>query len=456
MYLVQETPGEPIASVDELREYFQSACKPKEDWRFGTEHELHGVRVAEGQVGEPLPYEGPAGVGAVLAALAERGWAPVQEGEHIIALSEGQAQVTIEPGGQLELAARPVAHADEMKADLCAYLGELDEPSRRLEVAWLGMGFRPFGRIEDVSWMPKWRYDVMREYMPLVGTRGHEMMKRTATVQVNIDFGDADDAMAKMRGVMSVTSLLTAIYASSPIVDGALTDYQSYRAYIWRDTDRERSGLLPFVFEDGDVFGDYVQWALDVPMYFVYRGGYQPAERMTFRQFLTSGWRGHHATLDDWALHLSTLFPEARLKRYLEIRGCDGGTFGMILALAPLSRALLYDRDACDAAAKLTAGLRFEERIELADAIPMQGFAARVGSTGHTVGELAKELMQIARASLQRQMPSELGYLEPLHEIVESGRTHADRLADIWRRENGDPRRVIEAVCEAGKIDCGR
>ena len=429
-----------MESVDELVGYFRDACKPRDQWRFGTEHELHGV-LLDGNIGAPIPYEGPQGVRAVLDALTNDGWAPIREGDHTIALAREQAQVTIEPGGQLELAARPVVHADEMCVDLREYLTRLAQRSAAMRIAWLGVGFRPFGTIDDVSWMPKQRYDVMREYMATVGTLGHEMMKRTATVQTNVDYSDVDDAGAKLRCSMSVTSILTAIYANSPIVDGKLTDYQSYRALVWRDTDPDRCGLLRFAFDDGDVFRAYTEWALDVPMYFVYRGSYRPVDGLTFRRFMREGLGDDRATIDDWELHLSTLFPEARMKRYMEIRGCDVGSFGMIMSLGPLCRGLLYDEQARVAATALTAGLSFDDRVVLADDVGRRGLDARAG--GHRVGDLARELVNIVVDGLTRECPTEVGYLDPVRHIVETGRTQADELVELWKRTGGDPTRVI-------------
>src|SRR5688572_28703029 len=221
--------------------------------------------------------------------------------------------------------------------------------------------------------MPKARYGVMRAYMPTVGSRGLDMMLRTATVQANLDFVDEADALATMRCLYSVTSILTALWANSPIVDGEVAGFQSYRAWIWRDTDNARAGLLPFVFDRDDLFRAYTDWALDVPMYFVYRGGYQPAGGITFRRFLAEGWHGERANMSDWALHLSTVFPEARLKKLIEVRGCDCGSLAMIAALGPMSRGLLYDADARTAATALTAGLSFAERQRLADDVPRAG-----------------------------------------------------------------------------------
>jgi glutamate--cysteine ligase len=272
------------------------------------------------------------------------------------------------------------------------------------------------------------------------------MMKRTATAQVNLDYGDVEDATLKLRAAMGVDPLLTALYANSPICDGQVSGHQSYRARIWRDTDPDRCGVLRCVFEDDDVFAAYTQWALDVPLFFVYRHGYHPAGGMTFRRFLREGFHGERATMDDWGLHLSTLFPQVRLKKYLEIRGCDSGARDMVVALGPLCRGFLYDRDACEAAIALTAGLTFEDRVALWVAVSEKGLRARVPGTQHTVQDLARELVDIAAAGLGRQAPEELPYLAPVREIAESGRTQADALLDLWQRTGGDPARVIAAL----------
>ena len=457
MYLVDEHDAVPLTSVDDLIAHFRGAEKPSADWRIGTEHELIGVRAwssADGgpDAGTAPGYDGPDGIGTVLAGFAARGWVPVHEGGHVIALTRGDDQITIEPGGQLELAARPMLDGLELVTDLAAHTRALAEISRPLGLAWLSIGFRPFGTRDLVPWMPKERYDVMRAYMPKVGTRGLEMMQRTTTVQTNLDWSDEADAAAKLRCLLGVSSILTALYASSPIVDGKVSGYQSYRAHIWRDTDNARAGILKFAFERDDVYRAYVDWALDVPMYFVYRGGYRPVSGLTFRRFMAEGHDGAHATRADWGLHLSTLFPDARMKRYLEVRGCDCGSMPMIAALGPLSRGLLYDAAARDAAIALTSGLSFDERQRLADLVPRSGLATVVGQT--TVGELAKELVAIAAAGLARiehgAERSSLSLLDPVREIAETGRTQSDRIIEIWNQTGGEPGKAIPLLAHPG------
>jgi glutamate--cysteine ligase len=448
VHLVDDSDSVPIGSHDELLRYFADAGKPAEAWRVGTEHELIGVMVP---TGEAPPYDHPRGIGPLVAWFAERGGTPVIERPgHIIALSRPDgSQLTLEPGGQFELAARPVADDKTFDADLRAHFAELGEASKKLGLAWLAIGLRPFGARDDIPWMPKQRYDVMREYMPRVGTHGLDMMLRTATVQANLDFADEADATAKLRCLYSVTSILTALWASSPIENERVTGMQSYRARIWRDTDNARAGILPFMFEREDIFHAYTEWALDVPMYFVYRHGYLPVPAgMTFRRYLAEGWNGERATKADWALHLSTLFPEGRLKKFIEVRGCDCGTREMIAALGPMMRGLLYDETARCAATALTAGMSFAERQRLADEVPSAGFAARVGA--RTVGDLAVELVAIARDGLRRVSPSSLPFLEPIEAIASTRRTRADRIVELWQAHAGDRAALIRALAHPG------
>jgi glutamate--cysteine ligase len=457
VHLVDEHDVVPVRTLADLIEYFASGSK--QGWRVGTEHELIGVIAA---TGEAPPYEGPHGIGRLLEhflahggtvnpgrTTMEAGGTAVLEQGHAIAVARGDAQLTLEPGGQFELAARPVNDDRDFVKDLRAHVAELGEASRELGLAWLSIGLRPFGRREDIPWMPKQRYDVMRAYMPRVGTRGLDMMLRTATVQVNLDFADEADAAAKMRCLYSITPILTALWAASPIADEKPSGYQSYRAWIWRDTDNARAGLLPFVFERDDVFTAYTEWALDVPMYFVYRGGYLPAPPdLTFRKFMAEGWNREVATRADWALHLSTLFPEGRLKKFIEVRGCDCGSLEMIAALAPMMRGVLYDSTARAAATALTQGLTFAERQRVADEVPRAGLATRAGS--HTLGELAKQLVAIAHDGLSRVAPHSQSLLDPVDAIASSGRTQADAILELWKRHAGDRAALIRALAHPG------
>jgi glutamate--cysteine ligase len=447
VHLVDETEAIRIGSRADLLAYFSRAGKGATGWRVGTEHELVGVLA---DTADPPPYDGPRGIGALLGWFAARGGVPVLEDGHAIALSGPRGdQLTIEPGGQFELAARPVADDLDFVADLRAHVAQLGEASRELGLAWLATGLRPFGGRSDVPWMPKQRYDVMRAYMPTVGSRGLDMMLRTATVQANLDFSDESDAAAKLRCIYSVTSLITALWACSPLVEDRPSGFQSYRAWIWRDTDRARAGLLRFALEREDVFSAYTEWALDVPMYFVFRGGYRalPAG-FTFRRFLAEGHAGEHATVADWGMHLSTLFPEGRLKRFIEVRGADCGSLGMIAALGPLMRGLLYDLEATRNATRLTAHLSFAEREQLADDVPRHGLAAHAGR--YTVGDLAQELVAIARDGLSRVAPASVDLLAPVEAIAATRRTQADAMVDAWHAHRGDRRALVRELAHPG------
>lgn len=452
MHLVDEHDAVPVRSTDDLLSYFETAGKPLPKWRVGTEHELVGVVASGPAVGEAPAYDSASGIGALFRWFAARGGSPVLEDDHMIALARGDAQLTIEPGGQFELAARPVVDDREFVTDLKNYVAELGAASRELGLAWLVTGLRPFGTRADIPAMPKQRYDVMRAYMPTVGSRGLDMMMRTATVQTNLDFADEADAAAKLRCINSVTSILTALWACSPIVDERVSDFQSYRAWIWRDTDPARTGVLPFVFERDDVFRGYAEWALDVPMYFLYRGGYRPVPAgFTFRRFMREGLAGEHALRADWALHLSTLFPEARLKKFIEVRGCDCGPLSMIGALGPFMRGLLYDPAARAAGIALTARLSMADRLRLADDVPRHGLATRIGVPGlGTIGDLASELVVIARDGLSRVAPASLPLIAAVEEIAATRRTYADRMIELWQAHAGDRAQLVRALAHPG------
>ncbi len=432
-----------VESLSDLVTYFSDACTPREDWRVGTEHEMIGVLNQGDLLGRAVPYDGPNGLTTILCALEKAGWQAVREGENIIALTCGDTQVSIEPGAQLEHAARPLRSSKELAKDLQSFLDFIEEPSKEIGATWISTGFRPWGSLDDVGWIPKNRYKIMREYLPTRGELAHEMMKRTATVQVNLDYSSETDARDKMRAMMSVTSLLTAIYANSPIVNGKNSGYQSYRAHIWTKMDPDRCGLLDFVFEDHDFFERYTEWALDVPLFFVHRDTYIAANGMTFRSFMESGFQGAQPTMDDWGLHLSTLFPDGRMKQYLEVRSCDASTLPMTIALGALCCGFLYDNEACQNAIALTAGLSFEERKSFNDSVNKQGFAALLPGSKTSAGELATELVQIAKDGLKRIDPTEIPYLDPVFEIVDTQRTEATKLLELWDKHQGDPAKIL-------------
>jgi len=428
----------PIPSVDALVQRFAAARKCTEAWRVGVEHEKIGVVVTSGGT---VPYEG---IVALFRVLAGRdGWEEVHEGERLIALNRPPERITLEPGGQLELSGEPVFTQAEVRRELLNHLEEIRRASGALGFAWLGVGFRPFGTLDEVPWIPKGRYEIMRKVLAQKGRHAHDMMKRTATVQANLDYGDEDDALEKFSVAMGVTSLVTALFASSPLADDKDTGYQSYRAAAWLDTDNERCGLLPFAFERAGLFRKYTQWALDVPLLFLYRDGrYFDAKGMTFRRFMRNGFEGETATLEDWDTHLTTLFPEARLKHFIEVRGADAGSVPMMLALPALWKGLLYDREARRAAIQLTAAWTFPERLALREAVPRTGLAAPIPGGG-TVAVAARELVAIARTGLARIAPDEVPYLQPVEEVAETARTQSDRIRAMWR---GDRHELIGAL----------
>jgi len=433
------TPNErPLGSVDELVAHFAGGCKPKSELRIGVEHEKLAVLAG----GRAPDYEL---IRRLLEAMAARGWSRVEEQGNLIALARPRCgTITLEPGGQIEHSGAPWPTALQAMHDVDKHIDELLPLAADLGITFLACGFRPFGTLEEVPWMPKGRYRVMRAYLPTRGALAHEMMKRTTTVQANFDYENEERAMEKLRLAMGVSSLVTSLFAASPLVDGKLTDYQSYRARAWLDTDPDRCGLLPFAFQDGARFADYAEWALDVPMFFVYRAGeYRPAGGMTFRRFLREGWQGERATMSDWDLHLSTLFPEVRLKTFAEVRQADASTREMVRALPAFWRGLLYDADARKAAWALVADWPFDERLRVWRATPKEGLRGQ--GHGRPMRELCRDLVAVARAGLTALgAADELPLLAPLERIVATGRTVADEIGDEWRRVGGDTARMID------------
>jgi glutamate--cysteine ligase len=431
-------------TLDELVADFRSGAKPRADFRVGVEQEKIAVR----DDGRVVPYEGPDGIAEILARLLERGFSAQREDGHLIALQRGADRITVEPGGQLELSAGALSAAAACAANLRAHVEEVREVAGPLGIRWIGVGARPFGTLDEIPWLPKRRYAVMRTFFPEHGRQSrlaHHMMKRTATVQANFDYASEADALDKMRTAFGVTSIVTALFAASPITEGRPNGYKSFRAAIWLETDENRCGLLPFVFEPGASFRHYVEWALDVPMFFVVRGGvYRPAGDITFRRFLREGLDGEGATLDDWRTHLSTLFPEVRLKRYLEVRGADAGPMPMATGLAALWRGLLEDAAARAAAWALVADHPFAAREALRRAVPHAGLAARLGR--HSLQELAVELCGIAAAGLSRLSDGagDVALLEPLAAYAAAGRCPADDLLDDFAAEGGSPTALVK------------
>jgi glutamate--cysteine ligase len=432
-----------MLSLEDLVAYFRGGSKPPASFRVGIEQEKIGVR----EDGTPVPYEGTTGIEELLRRLEARGFAAKREDGHIIALERAGDRITVEPGGQVELSGAALPTAAGGAEVLRAHVAEVRELGAGLGIRFLGIGARPFGTIDEVPWLPKRRYGVMRTYFPTHGRSSrlaHYMMRQTATVQANFDYLDEAEAATKIRTAFGVTSIVTALFAASPISEGRPNGFKSFRAAIWLETDEDRAGLLPFVFQPGFAFRHYAEWALDVPMFFVVRGGqYRPAGAITFRRFIREGFEGERATLADWELHLSTLFPEVRLKRYVEVRGADAGPLEMAAALPALWRGLLDDRQACADAWSLVEGHDFAAREALRRAVPRQGLAAKLGN--HTLRDLAVDLVRIAKEGLSR-LPNgqdDIPLLAPLDAYAAAGRCPADDLLDDFKAANGDPTKLV-------------
>ena len=439
----------PITHRDQLVAVLASGEKPRGDWRIGTEHEKFGFRLDDLR---PAEFDGERGIEALLRGLARFGWAPVEEHGRVIALLKDDASVTLEPAGQLELSGAPLETIHQTCREVSTHLYEVKVVADELRLGFLGMGFQPKWRRADMPWMPKGRYRIMREYMPKVGGLGLDMMTRTCTVQVNLDYASEADMAKKFRVSLALQPVATALFADSPFTDGKPNGYLSYRSHIWTDTDPDRTGMLDFVFEDGFGYERYVDYLLDVPMYFSYRGGeYLDLAGRSFRAFLAGeldGLRGELPTLRDWSDHMTTAFPEVRLKKYLEMRGADGGPWNRLCALPAFWVGLLYDDAALDAAWDLVKDFTREERHALRDGVPKH--ALGLPFRGGSVRDLAREALKIAAAGLRRRARlngkgmDESDFLSPLLEAVDAGQTPAERKLALFRGEwNGDIDRVF-------------
>ncbi len=427
----------PVESIDQLEETFHRSGKPRAEWRVGTEYEKLAVEAATGRA---APFSGARGIETLLRGLAERfGWTPSEEDGRIVALRRGDASITLEPGGQVELSGAPFASLHETAAEIATHVRELVAVGGEIGLAFLGLGVQPISTLDEIEWVPKQRYRIMAPYMARVGTLGHRMMKQTATVQANLDFADERDAVRKFRTAQGIAPLVNALFANSSILEGEVTGYRSFRGHVWRDTDRARCGLLRFGFRDDVSFRDYVEWALDVPLYFILRDGRYRTEAtgMTFRRFMAGGLAGERATVDDWELHLTTLFPEVRLKRFIEIRSADSQPAERVLALPALAKGLFYDADCLEGAWDLVRRWRWEDCVELYADVTRAALEARL--RGIRVRDYARELLAIAEEGLRRQRRlddagrDERIFLEPLLEQLASGRTLAEECADRWR-----------------------
>ncbi|MFZ9133480.1 MAG: glutamate--cysteine ligase [Gemmobacter sp.] len=443
---IPQEGGGPIEDPGQLVEYLAAGCKPRARWRIGTEHEKFGFLT---DTHAPLPYDGPRSIRALFEGLSARfGWTPVREGAAIIGLARNGANISLEPGGQFELSGAPLADLHATRAELENHLAEVAELAGPMGVGFMGLGAAPVWRHDEMPMMPKGRYRLMTDYMGRVGTHGTQMMYRTCTVQVNLDFDSEADMVLKMRVALALQPVATALFASSPFFEGRPNGHRSWRSRIWRSLDDARTGMLPFAFEPGFGFERYVDWVLDVPMYFVYREGrYINALGQSFRDFLKGrlpALPGEVPTLSDWADHLTTVFPEARLKRYIEMRGADAGPLGNLVALPAFWTGLIYDADALGAAWEIARGWDAATREGLRVAASEAGLAGSAG--GVSLRDVAARVLDLSRAGLVARGLGEEVHLAPLQAIVASGRTRADDLLAAYAGEwGGDIGRVYEA-----------
>jgi len=446
----------PVACKSELIGWIAQGEKPRSAFRLGTEHEKFPFY--RGDLA-PVPYEGRGEAGGIRHILegmqARLGWDPIVDDGHIIGLAgpDGGGAISLEPGGQFELSGAPVENLHETAAELAQHLADVKSVAEPHGIGFALLGHSPLWTRAQTPMMPKGRYKIMANYMPKVGTRGLDMMFRTCTVQVNLDFGDEADMVKKLRVSLALQPVATALFAASPFTEGKLNGFQSMRSEIWRDTDKARSGMLAFAFDEGMSYEAYVDWALDVPMYFVKRGPvYHDVAGASFRDLLAGKLPqlpGERATMSDWANHLSTMFPEVRLKRFLEMRGADAGPESMLNALPAFWVGLLYDQTSLDAAWDLVKGWSNDERQGLRDTVPKLGLEA--GIAGRPLVEVAREVLELSRAGLARRArrnaagQDETAYLDPVMAIAERGRSLAQDLAGRFQNSWGER---IEPVFE--------
>ncbi len=448
---IPQSGGGPIEHHDQMAQYLADGCKPREDWRIGTEHEKFGYCK---DTLKPLPYEGDRSIRVMLEGLRDRhNWAPVEEGGKLIGLEKDGANISLEPGGQLELSGAPVETIHETCDEVNTHLREVKDVADDIGVGFIGLGAAPEWSHEQMDLMPKGRYKLMDSYMQKVGTMGTTMMRRTCTVQVNLDFTSEADMVQKMRVAIAMQPIANALFANSPFLDGKPNGVKSTRGLVWRNLDDARTGMVPFVLDEGFGFEAWVQYALDVPMYFVYRDGkYIDALGQSFRDFLKGelpALPGEKPTLSDWADHLTTLFPEARVKKFIEMRGADGGPWRRLCALPAFWVGLMYDQSALDGAWDLVKDWDAETREELRVAASTHGLQAEVG--GLKMHDLAREAVALSEAGLKSRarpgagglVPDETHFLNALRDSIETGRVPADDLlADYHGPWNGDLSRI--------------
>ncbi|WP_455478718.1 glutamate--cysteine ligase [Bartonella sp. B10] len=435
------TDESEIYDLDSLVSYFQGGCKVENEWRVGTEHEKFPFYIDSFY---PVPYEGERGIRALLEGMQRvLGWKPIFDKENIIGLigPVDQGAISLEPGGQFELSGAPVKTIVHTYREVMKHLSLLKKVSEPLGISFLGIGASPKWTLAETPRMPKSRYQIMSNYMPKVGQSGLDMMYRTSTIQVNLDFSSETDMRRKMQVSMKLQSIATALFASSPFTEGRPNGFLSWRSKIWCDTDNQRSGVLPFVFSKNFGFLDYVEWALDVPMYFVVRDGhYYDCTAITFRQFMNGALRGKiensMPNIGDWVNHLSTLFPEVRLKRFLEMRGADGGSWKRICALSAFWVGLLYDSEALNEAEALTKDWCFEEVLDMRNRVPKEGLRTPFRQT--IILELARQAVAISHKGLKNRRKydkngvDETNFLAPLEEVIAIGQTDAEKFLSFY------------------------
>lgn len=449
---IPQSGGGPIEHHEQLAQYLADGCKPKTDWRIGTEHEKFGYCKDTLQ---PLPFEGERSIEAVLAALRDRhGWAELREGGKLTGLEKDGANVSLEPGGALELSGAPLESIHETCDEVNQHLREVMDIANEIGVSFIGLGAAPTWTHAQMPLMPKGRYKLMDAYMGKVGTMGRTMMRRTCTVQVNLDFGSEADMVQKMRVAVALQPVATALFANSPFFEGQTNGHKSWRSRVWRDLDADRTGMIPFIFEDGFGFEAWVQYALDVPMYFVYRDGkYIDALGMSFRDFLAGklpAMPGEIPALSDWADHLTTAFPEARMKKYIEMRGADGGPWRRLCALPAFWVGLMYDQGALDAAWDLVKHFDAETREALRVRASVDGLQAQVGDI--RMLDLARQAVAISHQGLKARarpgaggmIPDETHFLNALTESIDTGQAPADELLAQYNGEwKGDLNQIF-------------
>jgi glutamate--cysteine ligase len=444
----------PITSLKQLADYISAGCKPAEQFRIGTEHEKFGFRLADLATPPYEPTDGqPGSIRGLLAGLQSFGGTPILDSGNIIGLKQGDAAISLEPAGQLELSGAPLETLHQTYAELEAHYDQVRAVSRDLQLGFLPLGFHPTASRNEMPWMPKGRYAIMRRYMPAVGQLGLDMMTRTCTVQVNLDYASEQDMLRKLRVSLLLQPLATALFANSPFTEGRPNGFLSYRAHVWTDTDNERSGIPRVMFEPGFGFERYAEWLVDsVPMYFVYRdGGYVDVAGSSFRHFM--GGRLHNlagttATVGDFADHVTTVFTDVRIKRFLEMRGADAGRADMMVAQSAFWVGLLYDEGALTSAEALLRGATWEEAVALRAAVPRDGLSAPW--RGRQLRELAREVIAIAtdglraRGKLDESGQNEAIYLEPLAAVVAGEPSQAEHwLARFHQAWQGDVRRIF-------------